>query len=334
MKLSEQNLKLLNKIPEFDQIFSFQSLLKSWQEFKKRKSDKADVANFASNLISNLYALHSDIMNGNYKHGGYTQFKISDPKPRDIHKASVRDRVVHHALYRAFYQYFDSRFIYDSYACRDNKGHHLAVKKLASMVRNEGDSDRRTVWILKCDIKKFFASVDNKILSNILHDRIKNYLVMDVINEVLNSFKPGLPLGNLTSQLFGNVYMNELDQYIKNVLRIRSYIRYADDFIILSRNKAWLEELLPKIGDFLKEELALDLHADKIFIKTISSGMDFLGWINFTNHRVLRTKTKKRLLKAMENNPSLAVRNSYLGLLKHGNSHRLRTMLEFHRALS
>ena len=319
----------MDKIPKFEEIFSFPSLLKSWQEFKRRKSDKTDVADFAFNLISNLSLLRSDIINGNYKHGGYSHFRINDPKPRDIHKASVRDRIVHHALYRALYPYFDRQFIYSSYACREDKGQHSAVKQFAFMIRDESDSGRRAVWILKCDIKKFFASIDHKILRNILIGHIKCPRTMDIVDEVLESFKRGLPLGNLTSQLFGNVYMNELDKYVQHVLKVRSYIRYADDFVILSRNKAWLEELLPPIGDFLKEQLALELHADKILIKTISSGVDFLGWVNFHNYRVLRAKTKRRLIKAIKNNPSLATKNSYLGLLKHGNSHKLRTMLEF-----
>ncbi len=326
-KIKMQNLNFL-KTPEFEEIFSFESLLKSWQEFKRRKSNKADVAEFAFNLISNLSGLRSDIISGKYKHGGYSYFRINDPKPRDIHKASVRDRIVHHVLYRVFYPYFDHQFIYDSYACRENKGQHLAIKRFASMIENEGASGRRTVWVLKCDIKKFFASIDQEILRTILSQHIKCARTIKIVDEVLGSFKCGLPLGNLTSQLFGNVYMNELDQYIKSALKVRSYIRYADDFVILSRNKAWLEELLPKIGDFLEENLALDLHADKIFIKTIFSGVDFLGWMNFNNHRVLRTKTKNRMLKTMKNNSSLAVKNSYLGLLKHGNSHKLRAMLE------
>jgi hypothetical protein len=145
---------------------------------------------------------------------------------------------------------------------------------------------------------------------------------MRVIKDVLGSFKLGLPLGNLTSQLFGNIYMNEFDRYVLKLLRVGLYVRYADDFVIISRNKDWLRELIPKIDDFLKERLNLELHRDKISVKTITSGVDFLGWVNFQDHRVLRTKTKRRMMAKL-NKASKSSVASYLGLLKHGNAHKL-----------
>jgi len=305
---------------EFEYIFSFENLFKSWQEFSLGKKRKTDVAEFSLILISNLWKLHNDIMDGSYRHGGYVHFKINDPKPRDIHKASVRDRIVHHAIYRELYPYFDNKFIFSSYACRNDKGHHLALKHFASLIRAESNNGRKTVWVLKCDIKKFFASINKIILRRILYNHIENHNTRRVIHEVLESFEPGLPLGNLTSQLFGNVYLNELDQYMTNMLRIRFYMRYADDFIVLSRDKAWLEELLPKIGDFLEEQLKLELHQDKIFIKTIYSGVDFLGWVHFPEHRVLRSKTKRKMFNNLERKFSPAALSSYLGLLSHGNA--------------
>lgn len=176
---------------------------------------------------------------------------------------------------------------------------------------------------MKCDIKKFFASIDKIILRGILYNHIEDHKTRRVIYEVLESFEPGLPLGNLTSQLFGNVYLNALDQYITNMLRVRFYMRYADDFVVLSRDKTWLEELLPKIGDFLEEQLKLELHQDKVFIKTVYSGVDFLGWVHFPDHRVLRSKTKKKMLNNLERKFSSAALSSYLGLLSHGNAWNL-----------
>src|SRR3989338_2253583 len=217
LKFEIQNLKLLNKINEFEKIFSFVNLFKSWQEFARGKKKKTDVGEFSLNLISNLWQLHNDIIGGHYHHGGYTHFKISDPKLRDIHKASVRDRIVHHAIYRALYPCFDiyleaeplSRywFIYDSYACRINKGTHWALRRFASFAADVSCGNFKTVWVLKCDIKKFFASVDHNILKSILFDNIACPQIRYVINQVIDSFSlgditKGLPLGNLTSQLF------------------------------------------------------------------------------------------------------------------------------------
>ncbi|MCX6722785.1 MAG: RNA-directed DNA polymerase [Candidatus Staskawiczbacteria bacterium] len=178
--------------------------------------------------------------------------------------------------------------------------------------------------MLKCDIKKFFASIDQKILINILEKYIKDKDTINLLKEIIFSFEPnGLPLGNLTSQLFSNIYLNEFDQFIKHKLKAKYYVRYADDFVFLSDNKKYLENIIKPISDFLQKELKLTLHPDKVFIKTLSSGVDFLGWVNFADHRVLREKTKKRMLKRIKNNKSAETMNSYLGLLKHGNSYKI-----------
>ena len=132
-----------------------------------------------------------------------------------------------------------------------------------------------------------------------------------------------MPLGNLTSQLLVNIYMNEFDQWMKNTMNIKYYIRYADDFVILSTDKNYLLELVPKILDFLEGELKLSLHPDKVFIKTFASGVDFLGWVHFPNHRVLRTSTKKRMFKKILKNSNKTTIISYLGLLKHGNTSKI-----------
>ena len=148
---------------------------------------------------------------------------------------------------------------------------------------------------------------------------------MNVVESVINSFSvvKGIPLGNLTSQLFINIYLNELDQYIKRELKAGMYIRYADDFVIFSRDKKYLENLLPKISEFLNNNLKLNLHPDKVFIKTIASGVDFLGWVHFPDHRVLRTATKRRMFRNILENPKPERVHSYLGMLSHGNAHTL-----------
>jgi RNA-directed DNA polymerase len=184
--------------------------------------------------------------------------------------------------------------------------------------------------VLKCDIRKFFASIDQTVLSTILRKYIPDEDILWLLREIIGSFhstRPsvGLPLGNLTSQLLVNVYMNEFDQFVKHKLKARQYIRYADDFVILSRDREWLEDILLQMRAFLLWELKLHMHPDKVFIKTLASGIDFLGWVHFPDHRVLRTSTKRRMLKKLSGDgvkPEAV--GSYLGLLSHGNTRKLR----------
>ncbi len=280
--------------------------------------------------MDNIIQLHQDLANYTYNHGPYQAFRINDPKPRQIHKSSVRDRLLHHAIHRILYPFFDRTFIADSYSCRINKGSHRPLNRFRRFGYHVSQNNTRTCWVLKCDIKKFFANIDHGILIKILEHYIPDENIIWLLGEVINSFSPiqsgvGLSLGNLTSQLFTNIYMNEFDQFIKHKLKAEYYIRYADDFVILSDDKSWLEELLPKIADFLSEKLKLDIHPDKIFIKTLASGVDFLGWVHFLDHRVLRTTTKKRMLRRLGETKKPESVNSYLGLLKHGNAYKLRS---------
>lgn len=275
--------------------------------------------------MDNILALHEDLKSKTYEHGGYQAVKINDPKPRDIHKASARDRLVHHALYRILYPFFDTLFIADSYSCRKEKGTHRALDRFRSFARTVSCNHTKTVWVLQCDIRKFFASIDQDILLGILHERISDSDTLWLLERVIRSFhtsnRPGigLPLSNITSQLLVNIYLNEFDQFVKHTLKTKRYIRCADDFVFFSRNYEELEDWLISIQAFLWERLHLQLHPDKVFIKAVASGVDFLGWVHFPDHRVLRTATKRGMLRRVsEKNAS-----SYLGLLSHGNGHRL-----------
>jgi len=323
-------------IHSYDNIITIEKLLKAWQEFLRDKKNRKDVILFQAKLMNNIFDLFHDLKNKTYKHGNYTAFNISDPKPRQIHKATVRDRLLHHLIYQELYQYFDSKFVYDSYSCRIDKGTHKAMNRFRQMFLKVSKNNTKTCFVLKCDIKKFFANINHKVLKGILAKHIKDENIIWLFSQVINSFSPrhdfsprqdlgtvGLPLGNLTSQLLVNVYMNEFDQFMKRELKIKYYIRYADDFVILENDKIYLENLLSKISKFLSESLKLSLHPDKVFIKTVASGVDFLGWVHFPHHRVLRTSTKRRVLKNTRNNPQQEVVQSYLGMLKHGNAYKL-----------
>ncbi len=307
-------------------------MLEAWKEFIKGKRKRKDVQEFSLSLMDNIIQLHQELANHTYNHGSYQAFCINDPKPRQIHKSLVRDRLLHHAIYRQLYPFFDRTFVSDSFSCRLNRGSHKALSRFRKFGHQVSKNNTRTCWILKCDIRKFFENIDHEILSGILKKYISDRNIIWLLERVIFSFSSapgrGLPLGNLTSQLFVNIYMNEFDQFVKHKLKTKYYIRYADDFVVFSQDKAWLEETLPKMGNFLKERLKLELHPNKIFIKTFSSGVDFLGWVHFPNHRVLRTTTKRRMLKTVKVGNKPEAMSSYLGLLKHGNTNKIKSVIK------
>jgi len=326
-------------VHKFDDIISLENLLEAWKEFINGKRNKKDVQEFSLHLMDNIFALHHDLKSLTYQHGGYQAFKINDPKPRDIHKASVRDRLLHHAIYRILYPFFDKTFIAASYSCRLTKGTHKALNRFRQFAYKTSRNNTRTCWAIKCDIRKFFANIDHKILIRILREYIPDENIIWLLGDVITSFTPGLPLGNLTSQLLVNIYMNKFDQFVKHKLKVKYYIRYADDFVIFSENKEWLKKLIELIKEFLPQELKLEPHPNKIFIKTIASGVDFLGLVNFSNYRVLRTKTKARMLKKISGrydelqNEIISEESfkqslqSYLGALKHCSGYKIRKRL-------
>jgi RNA-directed DNA polymerase len=331
-------LKIFMKIQlvhKFEDIICLENLLEAWKEFICGKKNKKDVQVFSMRLMDNIFSLYHDLTNHTYTHGGYQAFKINDPKPRDIHKATVRDRLLHHAIYRILHPFFDKTFIADSYSCRNEKGTHKAINKFRKYFCKVSKNNTKSCWVLKCDIRKFFANIDHGILVGILKEYVSDEDIMGLLENVIRSFSAkkdkevGLPLGNLTSQLFVNIYMNKFDQFVKHKLKAKYYIRYADDFVILSNDKKWLENKISEINEFLMCKLKLNIHPDKISIETFSSGVDFLGMINFPDHRILRTKTKRRMLKKIllkqklwreelvsEESFYQSVQ-SYLGILKH-----------------
>ncbi len=312
-------------------IISLDNLLSAWQEFIKGKRNRKDTQEFQYRLFDNIFALHTDLKNNTYQHDGYEAFNISDPKPRNIHKAKVRDRLLHHAIYRKLYPFFNKTFISDSYSCRYGEGTHKAMDRFRAFAYTVSKNHTKTVWVLKCDIKKFFASIDHEILKKVLAQHIEDKDLLRLLGHIVSSFSTkdklgvGLPLGNLTSQLLVNIYMNKFDQFVKRRLKTKYYIRYADDFVFLHQDKKYLESLIPQISEFLSAHLRLTLHPDKLFIKTLASGVDFLGWVHFPDNRVLRTTTKKRMfrnIKAKDGKEETV--QSYLGLISHGNSWKLR----------
>ncbi len=313
---------------KYDDIISTDNLLAAWQEFIRGKRQATDVQDFSLHLMDNILSLNQELAKHTYCHSGYESFYITDPKPRHIHKALVRDRLLHHAVYRLLYPFFDRTFIADSYSCRVNKGGHKALARFYSMSRQVSRNNSRTGWVLQCDIRKFFASIDQRTLIGILHQYIPDQDILALLENIIVSFQTspgrGLRLGNLTSQLFVNVYMNEFDQFVKHKLKAKYYIRYADDFVFLSPDRSQLVKYVSTIQSFLDNKLRLTLHPKKIHIQTLVSGVDFLGWVHFPYHRDLRKTTKHRMIRRVQESPVPATVQSYLGLLKHGNTHTVR----------
>lgn len=313
----------------FEDIISVENLLEAWKEFIRGKRGKRDVQEFSLRLMDNILELHRELSTGAYRHGGYYAFRISDPKPRQIHKASVRDRLVHHAIYRILYPFFDTLFIADSFSCRIGKGTHRALNRFRFFFRKVSRNNMRTCWVLKCDIRKFFESIDHTVLLFLLRRHIPDERILSLLQSIIQSFhaeqtSKGLPLGNLTSQLLVNIYMNEFDQFVKQRLKVRYYIRYADDFVLFSEDRGWLLEQIEPIKRFLSDELRLTLHPHKMSITTVASGVDFLGWVHFPDHRILRTTTKRRMMNRIRTHPTRETINSYFGLLRYGNARKLR----------
>lgn len=316
----------------FYHIISTSNLLSAWKEFKRCKTKKFDIQKFDFNLEKNILDLHFSLRRKTYTNEPYVPFYVYDPKRRHIHKAEVRDRVVHQAIFRQLYHIYDPFFIYDSYSCRINKGTHSGVNRLETFLRRETKNYTKNAWVLKCDISKFFDSIDHKILQNILFKKIESLDTKWLIKNIIESFSKtegkGLPLGNVTSQLFSNIYMNEFDQYVKHKLKVKYYIRYCDDFVFVSEKREHLLSFIPKISEFLEQKLKLKLHPKKVELKKVLQGIDFLGYVILPHYKVLRTNTKKRILRRAKENLSEESKNSYLGVLSHCKGYKIVKQLQ------
>lgn len=333
----------------FDRITAPENLFAAWDEFHRGKQWRDDVQRFEFDLERNIFRLHRELRKGTYRHALYAAFTISDPKQRQIHKACVRDRVLHHAVFAVINPIVEPTFIAYSFSCRVGKGTHKAVDALERMLWKESRNATRPCFALKCDVHRFFATVDHAVLLRILRRLVPDDGAMGLLGDIVQSFPSdlppnqrgtGIPIGNLTSQLFANVYMNELDQFIKHRLCVRRYVRYTDDFVIVSESEEYLESLLHPIRGFLRHTLRLSLHPHKATIRKYRQGIDFLGYVLLPHHRVLRTKTQRRMVRKLRERARECGRGdvssetlrqslqSYRGVLSHADTYRLRQELE------
>ncbi|MCX6722073.1 MAG: reverse transcriptase/maturase family protein [Candidatus Staskawiczbacteria bacterium] len=328
----------------FNEIISAENLFSAWDKFKNGKRNKRDVQLFEWNLEENIFKLQRDLKNKMYKHGDYHSFNIKDPKPRNIHKAQVRDRILHHAVFKILNPIFEAGFCSASFSCRVGYGTHKGVEYLQNILRKASKNGEVPCFALKCDIKKFFDTMDHNVLLNILKRKIKDDDTAWLLDNIISSFfsnysvlgiNKGVPIGNLTSQLFANIYLNELDKFMKQKLKVKYYIRYTDDFLVISGGKEYLENIIPRIADFLEDNLLLKIHGEKTKIQKTCQGVDFLGYVVFQKYKLVRTKTKKRIMKKFEarmhrynqgfisKNSLLQSLQSYLGFLSHAKTYKI-----------
>jgi len=287
----------------YPQICTFENLYLAFRRARKGKRSKPAVAAFENNLEDNLIALQDTLQEERYQPGAYTNFTLYDGKPRHISAAPVRDRVVHHALCNVIEPIWEARFIHDSYACRQGKGTHAALDRCTAFAR-------RYPYVLQADIVQFFPSVDHAVLEALLARHIADPPTLRLCQRIIASgaglhaatyemqwfpgdnllaaLRPrGLPIGNQTSQFWGNVYLHELDQFVKQELHCPAYLRYADDLLLFAPDKPTLHQWRRAISHFL-ERLRLRIHPHKSRIYPTRCGIAFLGFTVFPDHRRLK----------------------------------------------
>ncbi len=303
-------MKTFNKL--YETLCSLENLQLAFKKAKRGKLKKWYVKKFEKNLEAELFKMKGELENFFYQPRPLKRFVIRDPKTRVIHASAFRDRVVHHAVCNLIEPIFEKTFIQDSYASRKGKGSHKALFRLDEFKRKasrsgrlvSGAKDNNMVvgFFLKADIKHYFDTVDHEVLMRIIKKKISDKKVLRLIKIILDagakSSGKGMPIGNLTSQVFANVYLNELDYFVKQKLKEKFYLRYLDDFIIFGNSKKALEDLKWKISQFLKI-IKLELHPDKSKIYPIHNGIAFVGYRIFYNHRLLRKSSLKKFEKNM-----------------------------------
>lgn len=282
----------------FLEKLTFEKMLEAHLRAKQHKAYKSEVIHYELNLENNIINLIHNLENETYHLGKYFTFKVYEPKERFIQALPYRDRIVHQWYVEEFIKpYIIPKFIHTSFACLTNKGTHNAVKEVERQMRiykrNFGD-----FWFLKCDIKKFFYSINPCILFQIMKKYIADSRLLRltqilIFNGPINNQQLGIPIGNYTSQFFANIYLNELDQYVKRELKIKYYTRYMDDFILILKTKSDCIATKKKIEEFLKQELSLELN-NKSRYYPYKMGVDFCGYRIFTTHKLLRTSSKKK----------------------------------------
>jgi retron-type reverse transcriptase len=274
----------------FESIIRFDNLLLAARKARRGKQDRLRVAHFYFHLEKELFTLQDELQSGSYRMRPYRSFVIYEPKQRQICAADFRDRVVHHAICHVLEPVVDACLIYDTYACRRGKGTHAAAKRAQHFAR-------RFPYVLKCDVRQYFASIDHAVLQGLLRRKLKDKALLALLDHIIAHPIPGgvpgkgVPIGNLTSQYFANLYLGELDHFVKERRRLKGYVRYMDDFLVFAGDKASLHETLCAIRRFLHHTLLLDLKEPATRLVPVTQGIPFLGFRIFPG--LVRVDRKK-----------------------------------------
>lgn len=356
-----------------------EQLFEAYLSCRKTKRYTQNALKFEVDYEANLFDLKEEIENGIYYPGRSIAFIVTKPVKREIFAADFRDRVVHHWLINKLNPLFENLFIQDSYACRVGKGTHYGVKRADAFIKACSENYTKDCYILKLDIQGFFMHINRNLLLTMLEKFIHQYytqpdkaLVLEITQKIIFNqptqnciikgnkkdwdglpknkslfHSPpncGLPIGNLTSQVFANFYMHHFDAFIKKELGLKYYGRYVDDFVIVHPEKDYLKSLIPQLSDFLFSNLQLTLHPKKIYLQHYSKGVKFLGTVIMPNRIYIANRTKGNFYNAIEKQNQivrdrkptkedkaafLSSMNSYLGIMKHYKSYKLRKRMIF-----
>jgi len=344
-------------------IFSFENIHQAYLDCRKNKRNTINALRIEINAADNIIQLARELLNKTYHPSRSILFTVTKPKKREIFAADFRDRIVHHLLVDQLEKVFEPVFIHDSYACRRGKGTHCAKERLGKFTRQITKNGQIRAYYLQLDIKNFFPTINKEILFGqisrkvddpeilwltqkvLFWDCTKSYVSrgdISLLSQIPNhkslfgkENKCGLPIGNLTSQFFANVYLNELDQFVKHTLKCRYYVRYVDDFVILDEDPGKLVKIREEIGEFVIRRLKLRLHPDRRKLLPIANGIDFLGYIVRPKYVLVRRrvvnnfKAKLRMFIGgkLDKEKIKATIASYLGHLRHANCYRLKEKL-------
>ena len=351
------------------EVFSYEKLYKAYLDCRKNKRNTESALEFEWNLEENLYALYKEISSKTYRPGKSICFVCKEPTAREIFAAEFRDRVVHHLLVREVEKYGEKVFTYDSYSCRTGKGTHKAVERLKNFSKKITDNYSKKAYFLQMDISGFFMNIHQDVLYNVFKKLVirqekdhkwkrdllwlgrkiiyykptENYIkkgdpkLFKLIPARKSLFKSGekrgLPIGNYSSQFFSNLYLNQLDQFVKRELNHDYYVRYVDDFLILGESSGNLKETERRVKKFLEKYLKVEINGSKTKLKRLKGGVDFLGYFLKPNYILVRKRVVKALkgkLYEFRRSPDLdpkevmATVNSYFGHFRHANSYNLR----------
>ena len=280
------------------QVTSLENLVEAARAAMRGKRGKASGASFFGQWETEVVTLERELREGVYRPGAYHYFKISEPKPRVIAAAPFRDRVVHHALVRVLEPLFEPRFIEDSYACRKGRGNHAGMRRALHF-------SQRHPWVLKCDIRQYFPSIRHDLMLEKIERVVGDKKVLGLIGQILEShvqsveqvwqpggslfdvkeLRRGLPIGNLTSQFFANIFLDEFDPFVKQDLRVKGYVRYVDDFLLFAKSREQAREWGQKCRLHL-DRLGLEIHPDKYQLCRTADGVDFCGYVVRADGRV------------------------------------------------